>query len=57
MLTEIFCDKFKQKRITFRNGLNVVLGDDNATNSIGKSTFLLIVDFVFGGDTYNNAYR
>lgn len=55
MLTEIFCDKFKQKRITFRNGLNVVLGDDNATNSIGKSTFLLIVDFVFGGDTYKNS--
>jgi hypothetical protein len=28
-----------------------VIGDDNATNSIGKSSFLMIVDFVFGGDS------
>lgn len=54
MLIEIFCDKFKQHRITFKDGLNVILGDNNATNSIGKSTFLLVVDFVFGGNTYQN---
>lgn len=54
MLIEILCDKFKQNRIIFKNGLNVILGDDNATNSIGKSTFLLIIDFVFGGNTYQN---
>ncbi len=52
MLTEIICDKFFQKKIVFTQGLNVILGDDNATNSIGKSTFLLIIDFVFGGETY-----
>lgn len=38
--------------IVFNAGLNTVLGDDNATNSIGKSTFLMIIDFVFGGDDY-----
>jgi len=53
MLVEIVCEKFKQKRIIFREGLNVILGDDNATNSIGKSSFLLVIDFVFGGNTYN----
>jgi len=53
MLVEIVCEKFKQKRIIFKEGLNVILGDDNATNSIGKSSFLLVIDFVFGGNTYN----
>src|SRR5690606_19000084 len=37
--------------VRFHQGLNVVLGDDNATNSIGKSTLLMLVDFVFGGST------
>lgn len=53
MLVEIVCEKFKQKRIIFKEGLNVILGDNNATNSIGKSSFLLVIDFVFGGNTYN----
>ena len=54
MLSEIICEKFKEtdQKITFLSGLNVVLGDDKASNSIGKSTFLMIVDFVFGGDDY-----
>lgn len=52
MLKEIRCDKFNKKSITFDKGLNVVLGDDQATNSIGKSTMLMIIDFVFGGNTY-----
>ncbi len=52
MLVEIVCDKFKQNKTTFKPGLNVVLGDDNASNSIGKSTFLLAVDFAFGGESY-----
>ena len=52
MLAEIRCEKFNQKIISFHNGLNVVLGDDKATNSIGKTTLLMIVDFVFGGNTY-----
>ncbi len=52
MLAEIRCEKFNQKIISFHSGLNVVLGDDKATNSIGKTTLLMIIDFVFGGNTY-----
>ena len=55
MLYEIYCDAFKEKTIKFHNGLNVVLGTNSGDNSIGKSTFMLIIDFVFGGDTYANA--
>jgi hypothetical protein len=51
MLREIRCDKFRKGVVNFHPGLNVVLGDDNATNSIGKSTLLMLVDFVFGGST------
>jgi hypothetical protein len=49
MLAEIRSDVFRTGAIAFRPGLNVVLGDDNATNSIGKSTLLMIVDFGLGG--------
>ncbi len=57
MLIEIMCDKFVQDGkqrgpIKFHEGLNVVLGNDNGSNSIGKSTFLMILDFVFGGADY-----
>ena len=31
-----------------------MLGDKAVQNSIGKSTFLLVVDFCFGGDDYIN---
>lgn len=66
MLFEMECDAFATKvdgilvprgKITFYKGLNTILGDKQAQNSIGKSTFLLIVDFCFGGDDYkrNNA--
>lgn len=51
MLREIRCEKFRTGVVTFHPGLNAVLGDDNATNSIGKSTLLMLVDFVFGGST------
>lgn len=63
MLYEIECEKFAKKvngqlvprgRIQLREGLNTVLGDKAAQNSIGKSTFLLVVDFCFGGDDYIN---
>lgn len=49
MLTEIRSDVFRKGPVVFREGLNVVLGDENATNSIGKSSLLMIVDFAFGG--------
>nr|DAZ60433.1 MAG TPA: DNA REPAIR PROTEIN RECN [Caudoviricetes sp.] len=57
MLVEVRCDKFisngkVREPIRFHAGLNVVLGDDNGSNSIGKSTFLMILDFVFGGIDY-----
>lgn len=58
MLYEICCDKFitngaPRGPIRFHNGLNVVKGHDSGTNSIGKSTFLLAIDFAFGGDDYS----
>lgn len=50
MLLEVRSDKFRQSAIQFRAGLNVVLGDDNATNSIGKSSLLMVLDFVLAGN-------
>lgn len=57
MLKFIECEKFIEKRlprgrIEFFPGLNICLGEDNAENSIGKSTFLFAIDFCFGGDSY-----
>lgn len=51
MLVEISCELFRQGPLRFSEGLNVVLGDDKATNSIGKSSALMVVDFVFGGSS------
>lgn len=52
MLKQIICDRFREPILTFKEGLNVVIGDDIASNSIGKSTVLMIIDFIFGGNTY-----
>ena len=57
MLIEIRCDEFKinnrpRPPIRFHAGLNAVLGDDGGSNSIGKSTLLMIIDFAFGGNDY-----
>lgn len=57
MLKSISCDKFielGQPRgpIEFHDGLNTILGTSDGTNSIGKSTLLMIIDFVFGGKDY-----
>ena len=57
MLIEIRCDKFMdggevRPPIRFEKGLNTILGASRASNSIGKSTFLMIIDFVFGGKDY-----
>lgn len=56
MLHEIYCEKFSQKHIVFNPGLSVVLGTLSGDNSIGKSTFLLVVDHVLGGETYSKTY-
>lgn len=55
MLCEIFCKEFYQQKIVFSNGLNVVLGTNTGDNSIGKSTLMLIIDYVYGGHTYSDA--
>ena len=52
MLIEIKCDKFKVQSNQFNMGLNIVVGSDDGGNSIGKSTVLIIIDFVFGGSDY-----
>ena len=57
MLKQISCDKFmdengKRHPIIFHKGLNSILGDEHGSNSIGKSTFLMIIDFCFGGEDY-----
>jgi len=49
VLIEIFCSRFRKNPILFEPGLNVVLGDDQGSNSIGKSTLLMLVDFAHGG--------
>lgn len=57
MLFEICSEKFiscgvVRPPIRFNDDLNVVQGTDAGSNSIGKSTFLLAIDFAFGGDDY-----
>lgn len=60
MLSEIMSDEYvsngnKRGRIKLHPGLNTVLGGKQSDNSIGKSTFLLAIDFCFGGDAYCTA--
>ncbi|MCW6665278.1 DUF2326 domain-containing protein [Aerococcaceae bacterium NML191219] len=57
MLKMVKSDSFmengkKRKPVHFHKGLNVVMGNDTGANSIGKSTFLMIIDFIFGGEDY-----
>lgn len=57
MLKTIECNKFISNKnprgtLAFFPDLNICLGEDDAKNSIGKSTFLLAVDFCFGGESY-----
>lgn len=52
MLKEIQCPLFNHAKITFHQGLNIILGDDDAKNSIGKSTSLMVIDFAQGGDSF-----
>ena len=57
MLKEIFCDRFIsngkiREPILFHEGLNTILGSETGSNSIGKSTFLMILDYAFGGMDY-----
>jgi len=45
MLKKISCNIFLQKEIVFHEGLNAIVGDDIASNSIGKSTMLSLLLF------------
>jgi phage host-nuclease inhibitor protein Gam len=54
LLIKIKSDAFAEthKEITFHEGLNTVLGSSDGTSAIGKSTFLWIIDYAFGGEFY-----
>lgn len=58
MLIKLECDKFrkdsngKPESFSFENGLNIIQGAENSKNSIGKSTLMLLIDFMLGGDDY-----
>lgn len=49
MLSKVICSLFSHGEISFSLGLNIVLGDDDAKNSIGKSSALMVIDFAMGG--------
>ena len=57
MLVEIQCDRFAEEYRTIRlnAGLNTVLGSTGGGNALGKSTFLWIIDYAFGGEGYCTA--
>jgi hypothetical protein len=52
MLRSISCEKLVETPIIFKGGLNAVVGADDAHNSIGKSSILMLIDFVFGGGDF-----
>ncbi|CAH8226587.1 conserved hypothetical protein [Vibrio aestuarianus] len=52
MLKSISCEKIVETTLTFQRGLNSVVGADDAHNSIGKSSILMLIDFAFGGDDF-----
>nr|WP_295711320.1 DUF2326 domain-containing protein [uncultured Halomonas sp.] len=52
MLKSISCEKLIDNPLTFNSGLNSVVGADDAHNSIGKSSVLMLIDFAFGGSDF-----
>lgn len=60
MLAELRCDQFvdaglPREPIVFSTGLNIILGSKSASNSIGKTTALLAIDYAFGGNAYTRS--
>lgn len=51
MLKRIKCTKLADN-LEFHDGANYIVGDNKASNSIGKTTALLLIDFALGGTTY-----
>lgn len=54
MLKSISCETLVKKTLIFKSGLNSVVGAEDAHNSIGKSSILMLIDFAFGGDDFPN---
>lgn len=52
MLEELRCEKLITKKLEFKPGLNVLIGPDDGTNSIGKSSVLMLIDFALSGDDF-----
>lgn len=52
MLKSISCEKIVETTLIFKSSLNSVVGADDAHNSIGKSSILMLIDFAFGGDDF-----
>ncbi len=60
MLRRLWSDVFRRNGqpravIEFHPGLNIIEGADDAQNSIGKSTFMQIIDFVYGGSQFQES--
>ncbi|UTW01248.1 DUF2326 domain-containing protein [Marinomonas rhizomae] len=54
MLKSISCEELIKTPIVFKKGFNSVVGADDAHNSIGKSSILMLIDFAFGGSDFPN---
>ncbi len=52
MLKSISCEELIETPIKFSAGLNSIIGADDAHNSIGKSSMLMLIDFAFGGGDF-----
>lgn len=52
MLKSISCEKLIDHTLVFCAGINAVVGADDGHNSIGKSSILMLIDFVFGGSDF-----
>jgi hypothetical protein len=54
MLTEIRCDALDKEfhTVKFRQGLNIVLGKSKGSSALGKTMFLQLIEFCFGGESY-----
>ena len=60
MLTRLWSPAFRRDGeprpvITLHAGVNIVEGADQAQNSIGKSTLLQIIDFIYAGNDFLNS--
>ena len=63
VLVNLKCSAFRNKDgsqrslVVFNKGLNIIVGHLGSSGSVGKSTFLMAIDFAFGGDDYITKLR